>query len=205
MYNSVIMYVDTERIITWKGMRMKFQKLRVIKVLVALLVLGWVGFIFYMSSQTAVNSGNMSRGVTLFLIRFAERFGILTAAASDHPQLVQKYDSAVRSLAHMGMYFLLCLIIALVLKYWGFKRWAYISFIACFAISILDELNQMHFKGRNDSGRVSSGMEDLVKDIIGAVTALLIALLIINIVNWFKLRKASNLNTSVKKISKGNK
>lgn len=170
---------------------MKFQR-RIAKGGVVLILLGWVGFIFYMSSQTAVSSGNMSHRVTLLLIKAAGKLGLLAEGSSEYPHLVQKYEAGVRSLAHMGMYFLLCLIISLVLKYWGLKRWGLISFTVCFVISVLDELNQMHFEGRNDSGQVSSGIEDLVKDIAGTITAILVALIIINIINWFKLKKTRN-------------
>ncbi len=180
---------------------MRFQNRNIVKIVVALLVIGWVGFIFYMSSQTAVNSGNMSRSVTLFLIKASEKIGVLSQGPSNHAELVHKYESTVRSLAHMGMYFLLCLILSLVLKFWGLKRWAFASFTVCLAISILDELNQMHFEGRNDSGKISSGMEDLFKDVFGTIAALIVALIIINLVNWLKAQRKNSMNNDVNKKS----
>lgn len=168
---------------------MRFKKGSIIKGLVALLVLGLVVFIFYMSSQTAVNSGHMSRRVTLFLIKSAEKIGALTRGSTDYPYLVQKYDSVIRSFAHIGMYFLLCLILSLVFKYWQLRRWTIVSFTICSVISILDELNQMHYKGRNDYGQLVSGIADLFKDAFGTIAAILVALLIIRIINRVRSKK----------------
>ncbi len=170
---------------------MRSKKGSIVISLVALLVLGWVGFIFYMSSQSATNSGHMSQRLTLFLITVAEKIGALTEGSSNYPYLVQKYDSMVRSLAHMGMYFLLCLILSLVFKYLNLKRWAIKSLTICTVISILDELNQMNYKGRNDFGQLNSGLEDLLKDFFGTLTALVAALCIINIVNFIRNKKLS--------------
>jgi len=145
-----------------------------------LLAVGWIGFIFYMSSQTAVNSGNISRAVTRLLLKAGEKAGIVSYQTAHSASQIIHFDSITRSVAHISMYFLLACVISIAFRLFGMKsgKSAAITILVCLAISILDELNQMNYTGRNDNGLAASGMEDIIKDVIGTAAALAVFFLI---------------------------
>lgn len=150
---------------------MKFKKAGMI---FAVAVMGWICFIFYMSSQTAVNSGHMSRAVTKYLVRAAETVGIVGEGASYSEHIIQNADIIVRDLAHMVMYFLLTCIFSAMLWMLGIKghKWIPAAFIIGTGISVVDEINQMHYYGRNSAGLASEGIQDVLKDVFGICVAI---------------------------------
>lgn len=172
---------------------MTFRKIGIV-LLIALLA--WLGLIFTMSSQTAVASGEMSQSVTKEFIVTGEKVGMIEKGTAQSPKAVEQLDSAVRKLAHMGMYFVLAGIIFSILWAWGMERFkaALISLVGCIAVSIMDEINQMQFAGRNSGGVISEGIGDLVRDAGGAITALVIFVILRSItvkrLEYSRFRKA---------------
>lgn len=165
---------------------MKFKK---VSIFWGLLFISWLVFIFYMSSQTAVNSGHMSQAVTKDVLVTGEKLGVLAKGTAESAGSVGRYDGIIRSLAHMGMYFLLACIILVSIRLAGLKgkKWTAIGFAICFLVSISDELNQMRYAGRNDNGLITSGIADLYKDAFGITAALLVFWLVKVIYNGKKL------------------
>ncbi|MDF2988023.1 MAG: hypothetical protein K0R50_3533 [Eubacterium sp.] len=153
---------------------MNYKKASIIAVIALLLI--WVGFIMFMSSQTAENSGHMSRAVTKYLIGIAEKLGVIGENSEHAGRIVDGFDNLVRSLAHITMYFLLACIFTIMLWLWGLKdkKWMTIVFVVCFTVCIFDEINQMNYFGRNNSGLVSAAVEDVLKDTLGICCAIII-------------------------------
>jgi VanZ family protein len=143
-------------------------------------IFAWIGVIFFMSSQSAVSSGSMSRAVTKLVVETGESLGVLEGGTVNSPAMVSKYDNYTRSAAHVALYFLLSLIVLSGFRLWGLYRgkWMLTGFLLCIAVSLLDELNQMRYDGRNDYGLISSAATDLFKDVLGISAALLICLLL---------------------------
>lgn len=145
-------------------------------IVVMILVVIWVGFIFYMSSQTAVNSGKISQSVTKTAVLIAEKVKVVKAGTANSEPALKRYDTIIRNTAHVGMYFVLACIIfsALWLLKLGKVKSVILSFAICVSCSIMDEINQMHFTGRNSGGVISDGIEDLFRDAFGICVALAI-------------------------------
>jgi|GEM_PF-2484578 len=149
---------------------MSYKRIGIIAVFLLLL---WVGFIIFMSSQTAESSGNMSRAVSRAIITMAEKLGAAYPGAGNSVQAVVRIDEYVRDLAHIAMYFMLAAIFSAVLWLRGINnnRWIAVVFISGLCISIIDEINQMNYHGRNDSGLAGAGVADVFKDVAGICAA----------------------------------
>ncbi len=153
---------------------MKYKK---IGILIATL---WVGFILYMSSQTAVNSEHMSIAITKNLVKNAEAIGVLKGNTAYSSAIIRRADDIVRSFAHILMYFILAGIVSFFLWLWGARiiKSTVITFLLCLGISIIDEINQMGYYGRNSNGQVSAGLDDIVKDTLGILLAIMICIIL---------------------------
>ncbi len=152
------------------------MKSKGIGITAAFLLLVWIGLILYMSSQSAESSGHISRTVTVQILKAAEKAGLIAEGASKSSSLILIVDQKVRSLAHVSIYFLLGFIFMEMLWAWGVKRNKRITivFLVCLGLSIIDELNQMQYYGRNNSGLISAGLEDIMKDILGICLAIVL-------------------------------
>ena len=147
-------------------------------VVVMILTVSWFVFIFYMSSQTAVSSGQMSKSVTKAAILTGEKVGVIKAGNLE--LALKRYDTIMRNTAHVGMYFILACVMFSASWLWGLNK--KVSVILSFAvgifIGIIDEINQMHFAGRNSGGVISDGIEDLFRDTLGICIALMLFVIV---------------------------
>ena len=160
------------------------MKSKGIGVAAAFLLLIWIGVILNMSSQSAESSGHISRTVTVQILKAAEKAGFIAEGASKSSSLIVIVDQKVRSLAHVSMYFLLGFIFMVMLWVWGVKRNKRIAivFLVCLGLSIIDEINQMQYYGRNNSGLISAGLEDIIKDTFGICSAIVLFIVIKNVI-----------------------
>ncbi|PYG89467.1 VanZ family protein [Ruminiclostridium sufflavum DSM 19573] len=165
------------------------MKKRKISIVVIALAGIWLGVIFFMSSQTAADSTQMSKTITRTFLAVGEKAGIVEEGASTSNELISKYDPDTRKMAHVIMYFLLASVIFAALWELGANKniSAVISFFASICIAVIDEINQMSFTGRN-SGVVSEGIADIYRDASGIGIALVI-LLVLRAVKEIKNRK----------------
>lgn len=156
------------------------MKSKGIGIAAAFLLLVWVGLILYMSSQSADSSGHISRTVTVQILKAAEKTGLIAEGASKSTPLIVMVDQRVRNLAHVSMYFLLGSIFMVMLWVWGVRRNKRIAivFFVCMGLSIIDEINQMQYYGRNNSGLISAGLEDIMKDTLGICSAIVLFIVI---------------------------
>lgn len=156
------------------------MKSKGIGIAAAVLLLVWIGLILYMSSQSAESSGHISRTITVQMLKAAEKAGFIAEGASKSSSFIVLVDQKVRSLAHVSMYFLLGLIFMVMLWVWRVKRNKRITivFLVCLGLSIMDEINQMQYYGRNNSGLISAGLEDIMKDTLGICSAIVLFIVI---------------------------
>ncbi|TCT12847.1 VanZ family protein [Natranaerovirga pectinivora] len=128
------------------------------------LVLCWMGVIFYMSSQPATQSSELSRGVTANIIEIVER------VMPDLNIQVGDIHKAVRKSAHFFVFLVLGILVINMLKICGVIGIKGIIFtlLICIMIAIADEVYQLYVPGR--SGEVS----DVIIDTAGALVGILI-------------------------------
>lgn len=143
---------------------------KIAKILVLLL---WMGFIFYMSSQIATTSSGMSRIFVEPVRPYAPGFteDILT--------------TLVRKSAHIFMYFVLGLLIYNVLNEYklGSKKHIGYSILFAFLYAITDEVHQSFVPGR------SAEVRDVLIDTIGASVGVLVYWSFLSIIKNRKLKE----------------
>ncbi|WP_422484695.1 VanZ family protein [Gudongella sp. DL1XJH-153] len=127
-----------------------------------LLVLAWMAIIFYLSSQQAADSNQLSTGITKIIVDLIS--GVFPGLA---PQ-VQWLNHIVRKNAHFIAYFILGLlqINALYVNGLGGRK-AFITALAiCFLYAVSDEFHQTFVPGR------SGELRDVIIDSMGSLTAI---------------------------------
>ena len=135
------------------------------KILPWVTVVGWMGLIFFLSHQTAVESAEVSTGLWA---KIFEWFG----KAVDH--------NTLRKMAHAFEYFMLCILIFNALWQTASKnkiKVSAISLSSCLVYAISDEIHQIFIPGR--AGRVF----DVCVDTTGAVLGLIVCLVFLIICN----------------------
>ncbi|QNU66602.1 VanZ family protein [Ruminiclostridium herbifermentans] len=165
------------------------MKRKMLIIILIIFAVAWLGVIFFMSSQTAAESDQISKRVTKAAVIIGEKAGVIEYGASNSEEILKEYNISVRKFAHVAMYFLLASLIFIALWQLRVKKLlsVIISFLICIYIALVDEINQMNFAGRN-SGVISEGINDIYKDFVGIITAILI-LFIIRIINEIRSKK----------------
>jgi len=137
------------------------------KVVPILLVIVWVGIIFFFSLQ----EGNISQSNSGFVVNFIYKY--LSKIIGDLNKGILHYY--VRKGAHITIYFILCLTIMNALYYGGFRGKGLFlrAFIICLFYASMDELLQSFVKGR--SGRAT----DVIIDSIGIIMGLILGRIVI--------------------------
>lgn len=154
------------------------MKKRIYRLIMGVLLLGWMIVIFLFSSQESQQSGELSGGVAYRIIKTCDKILDADMSAVELTFWAGKLDYPVRKLAHMSEYALLAVFAALFLlgyREWG-KRTAFYSLMlsACYAVT--DEVHQLFVAGR--AGRFS----DVCIDTCGAVIGLLFFTIILKFV-----------------------
>ncbi len=139
------------------------RKTRIMQIIAWLLVLIWMGFIFFMSSQTATESDDISMSAAeRILIRIYPDFENLTE--SEQQEIINTANRIVRKGGHMSEYFVLSALIIFALGFGQitpFKR-AYTAVGLSSVYAITDEIHQLFVIGR------SCQITDMLIDALGA-------------------------------------
>lgn len=133
-----------------------------------LLVILWMAFIFYMSSQPAGISDDMSKGVTKVIIQVVDSIYPLDIETSSLQLWVDRFNHSVRKLGHVTEYLILGTLVANACKksgVKGYKLFLY-SFAFCAAYAVSDELHQYFVPGRGP------GLRDVLLDSGGAAVGI---------------------------------
>jgi len=134
------------------------------------LVILWMTVIFYMSSQPAVISNSMSKGVTKLIIQFVSIIYPLNIEVDATQLWVDRFNHTVRKIGHITEYLILGILVTNAFKKSGIKGYKLLiySFILCFVYAVSDELHQYFVPGRGP------GLNDVILDSFGAALGIII-------------------------------
>lgn len=163
------------------------------KIISWLLVMIWMGIIFYLSHQPATQSNELSTGITQKIIKSVEK--VATNLDID----TRNFNHIIRKMAHFTAYFILGVLVLNAIKqsYSLDIKWALASIIICILYAISDEVHQAFIPGRGPA------VFDVLIDSLGATTGILLYKMFhvkhfINIKEWWNLDKRIKLNQSNK-------
>lgn len=157
------------------------------RIISAVLLIGWMGLIFFFSHQTAAESGDLSGG----LIESAVRFFFPSASQSFITQVISSAEFWVRKLAHFCIYAVLG-----ALGFLTFVSYTSIPFaLRCFfsllmsvLYSMSDEYHQTFISGR------SGELRDVLIDGAGALTGILFCAFIYGLIIHIRKKRKSKMN-----------
>ncbi|HLR42962.1 MAG TPA: VanZ family protein [Pseudogracilibacillus sp.] len=139
-----------------------------------LLVLIWMGCIFYLSHQPASESSKLSAGVMATILQVMQ-------AIFPYSVEVSAFHSFVRKGAHFFAYFLLGILLYRAL--WGKWRHFLLALFIAFLYAVSDEVHQLFIPGR--SGEV----RDVLIDSAGAATGILLYILLLRLLRrWVMIK-----------------
>lgn len=140
---------------------MKMMHRNLYKILSWLMVILWMGLIFYLSHQPATESDQLSGGVVDLVIQTFER--VLPLIHLDWPG----FHHIVRKSAHLIAYLILGILVLHALRQVKLLSWHSVigALIICVCYAISDEIHQLFIPGR--SGEVKDVLIDSVGAIIG--------------------------------------
>jgi len=130
-------------------------------------VLIWLVLIFYLSAQPAVESNELSKKVTQVIIENVGRLVLLDIESSTTTDLVLKFNHIVRKCAHLGIYFVLGLLVTNAFRRSGVRgfRGIIFSILFCILYAISDEVHQVFVPGRG--AQVTDVLIDNVGSFVG--------------------------------------
>ena len=148
------------------------------KILLWILVLAWMGLIFYFSSKDSVESTNQSRSIIDKTIIVDNKTDI------EKEQVLISADAKLRKIAHAFVFLVLSILVCFLIKEYtlDIKKILIFCFIICILYAISDELHQLCVPGR--SGEV----KDVLIDSIGMLCGMIIFYLS-GIKIWKKVKK----------------
>lgn len=140
-----------------------------------ILTVSVAGLIFWLSGQTAEQSGSLSGNVTNGLL--GQLFVWLKLSVVQQ----QAMHELIRSAAHVGLFGVFGLCVSLLVRSYTLRRWIGITLPVCFVYALTDECHQHWFA----AGRAFE-WADIAKDMIGVVLAVLFVALC---TAWWRRKK----------------
>ena len=146
------------------------EKKKVMMIGAWILTLLWMSMIFYLSNQPAVQSSQLSSGIT-------KRFVIIMA--NFVPEIknleFESLESCIRKNAHFIAYFFLGVLSLISLLLSNNKKATLYAFVLCLTYAASDELHQLFVYGR------SCQIRDVLIDTAGAILGILLVVAIYRI------------------------
>ncbi len=139
--------------------------------------------IFYFSSQTAVESTDVSNSFSKQIIRILQP--VIKIPESEIPAAVESMDGLIRIIAHYGVFLVLGVACYLAAYFTKNRQHIYKSLYSvgiCTAYALSDEIHQLFVPGR------SFQISDILTDTAGVITGTAI---VIGIIMLIKRKKAS--------------
>jgi len=142
------------------------------KILTFILIILWMGLVFYFSSQASDVSSELSGGITRFIL---EKIGVLEGKTIEEQGII---ETIVRKLAHYSIYTLGGILIMLHIDLYKIsdKRKIFLSWTLGTIYAITDEIHQLFVAGR------SGEIRDVCIDTLGVITGICILMLIFKII-----------------------
>ena len=132
-----------------------------------ILTVSVAGLIFWLSGQTAEQSGSLSGSVTNGLL--GQLFVWLKLTAEQQ----QTAHELVRSLAHVVLFGVFGLCVSLLVRSYTLRRWIRITLPVCLVYALTDECHQSLFS----AGRAFE-WADIAKDMVGVMLAVALVYLV---------------------------
>ncbi len=150
-----------------------------LRIISLILLLGWMGLIFYLSHQNANESSGMSGG----LIKRFISFFLPNISADELTDIISSLQFIVRKTAHFSLYAILGILSFSHFATYGRLTWALknvLSILVPVLYAISDEYHQTYIPGR------SGEIRDVLIDSLGAVTGILLVLIVCRIFKAIK-------------------
>ena len=157
-----------------------------LRIISVLLLIGWMGLIFYLSHQNADDSSLLSGG----LIKKVASFIFPNLSSDSLENLVASLQFIVRKGAHFSLYGVLGVLAFVTVITYSKIHLAvrvFISFLISAFYAMSDEYHQTFIKGR------SGEIRDVIIDCSGALLGILIALAIYGLRNVIKNRRSGKM------------
>lgn len=137
----------------------------------------WMILIFFLSAQPAVNSNNLSKGVTKIIVETIGRILPLQIEMSTVNDLVSQLNHFVRKFAHFFAYMILGILIATAFEKNGIKGYKAFAFslTICFIYAASDEIHQLFVPGKRCQ------FKDVMIDSAGAFAGIAFHKILVNI------------------------
>lgn len=152
------------------------------KIILSILIILWMGLIFFFSNQQAVDSDNVSNGVISKVIDVIEH--IKGSEFTDN-ELDMIYDYAVtpvRKTAHFLIYTILGMLVFNLIKQYKvkIKDVIIISILICLFYACTDEIHQLFILGR------SGELRDVLIDTLGSIFGIFVTYLMMKKLSYKK-------------------
>ncbi len=135
------------------------------KVINIILIILWMGLIFVLSNDTAVESSKKSDGL---IVRCVQDIIKRDLSTKEKEKVLKYLVKPVRKSAHFFLYFVLGILIINLFK--SFELFNYktilIAVLLCFLYACSDEIHQLFIKGR------SCEVRDILIDTIGSLSGI---------------------------------
>lgn len=164
------------------------MKKKVLRILLTLLIIAWMGLIFFFSSQTGPASASSSHSVLYLLGHISKSLTGHDLVAALSPAAFGFLEFIIRKCAHMFAYFILSILTMSLLftyKKYPIRFKACLSLLISFLYACSDEIHQFFVGGR------SASFKDVLIDSTGACIGILLTIII-----YIIIKKAQRLNRS---------
>lgn len=152
------------------------------KIILSILIILWMGLIFFFSNQQAVDSDNVSNGVISKVIDVIE---YIKGSEFTDNELDMIYDYAVtpvRKTAHFLIYTILGMLVFNLIKQYKvkMKEIIIISILICLFYACTDEIHQLFILGR------SGELRDVLIDTLGSIFGIFVTYLMMKKLSYKK-------------------
>jgi VanZ family protein len=157
-----------------------------LRIISLILLIGWMGLIFYFSHQNSGTSSNMSAG----LIRRVLQVFIPETSGDELTNVIASLQFIVRKTEHLTLYLILGAFA--LLHFSTYNRFTLIvklssSLVLSVLYAVSDEYHQTYIQGR------SGEIRDVIIDSVGAIIGILLSLLIYKIFKTIKNKSVSKV------------
>lgn len=157
-----------------------------LRIISLLLLIGWMGLIFYLSHQNADESSHLSGG----LIESVVKFVFPNMGGETLESLVASLQFIVRKGAHFCLYAvlgILSFIYFVTYKAISLALRSFLSFLVSFGYSVSDEYHQTFISGR------SGELRDVLIDSAGVMLGIILSLIIYLVYEAIKKRRSTKM------------
>ena len=169
-----LMYIKNSR----KGRNIMTKKKK-LRILLTLLIVFWMGVIFYFSNQTGPKSSSSSQSVIYLIGHISKTVAGHNIVNTLSTEAFSFLEFIIRKCAHMFVYFILSILTMLLMftyETYPLRFKCFISLLVSFLYACSDELHQFFVGGRSASFR------DVMIDSTGACIGILLTFIIYTLI-----------------------